>query len=788
MAECSKRHFVFSIFAMSLLAGCGGGGGGDVVLGGGGGTGGGGTGGGAGGGGSGGGSTGAATSWTNAKIGGGGYVTGLIFHPTTANLLYARTDIGGIYRWNQSTMSWLPLTDGFGPRESFYQGAESIALDPNNDQLVYMSTGLYNSADATGRLYISSDRGDHWTSVDLPFSTGANNNGRAIGERMMVDPNKPSILFYGSRTAGLWRSTDSGGTWAQVTSLSSAKMSSGQINAVGGSAKGVELVVYDTGTKGNGTATQTLYTAIAPDYASVAGLGANLYRSIDGGATWAAVSTPVSGYHIPHMVRAADGMFYVVFTAGSGPGAVGPARLYKFDGTNWTLINSTDVFGYGGVSVFGSGATTRIALGVSNSWGNFSGQQVVQLSDDGGRTWREIEAMMPHTPAGASFSGWVDDIEIDPSDRDHILHVHGGGIVETRNASSATPGWAGTVDGLEENAVAALATPPAGSTYVVINSAGDIGTWVHTDLTKTPTFGPSNQWSSAFSADMAWSDPQYIATIGVAHWNNGVGTGFWSGDGGKSWTPFATLPPGSTTNATYEASIAVTERNKAVWAPSNSVPSYTTNNGATWQTTNLPGLPSVGTGIGRAYHLVADRKNPNKVYAYESGGHWWGTAGKVYVSTDGGHTFTQSSGSVIAGLAPAYFANTSLAVNPNVEGDLWLADGNAVYHSTDSGATWQKLSTFASIMGKNAWPDVQGATAIALGKARAGASYSAAIYVVGVINSVWGVHRSDDGGVTWTRFNDDAHQFGGIGVIAADQNVFGRIYVAGNGRGVLFSN
>ena len=66
--------------------------------------------------------------------------------------------------------------------------------------------------------------------------------------------------------------------------------------------------------------------------------------------------------------------------------------------------------------------------------------------------------------------------------------------------------------------------------------------------------------------------------------------------------------------------------------------------------------------------------------------------------------------------------------------------------------------------------------------------YSAAVYVVGTINGVWGVHRSDDGGATWTRFNDDAHQFGGIGVMAADQNVYGRIYVSGTGRGLLYSN
>ncbi len=727
------------------------------------------------------------THWTNAKIGGGGYVTGLIFHPTTANLLYARTDIGGAYRWNQATSSWLPITDGLGAAESFFQGAESIALDPNNDQLVYMSTGLYDSANATARLYISSDRGDHWTHVNLPFSAGSNNGGRAMGERMMVDPNLPSTLYYGSRTAGLWKSADSGRTWAQVSSLSATKMSSDQLNAIGGTAMGVELVLFDTGTKGAGTATKTIYAAIAPDYVNVAGLGSNLYKSADGGSTWTPVSTPISGYHIPHMVRAADGMFYVAFTKGAGPGDGGPGRFYKFDGATWTLLAKTDSAGYGGVSVYGSGATTRIALGVSGTWGNYAGQQIVQLSDDDGGTWREIEAGMPHTPSGGSFSGWVDDIEIDPSNRDHILHVHGGGIGETRNASSPTPSWAATVDGIEENAISALATPPAGAPYIVINSAGDIGSWVHTDLTRTPTEGPSSQWSNGYSADMAWSDSLYIAGIGSIN-NTGAGFGFWSGDGGKTWASFATNAPGGTSNTIYTASIAVTARNKAVWAPSDSVPSYTTDNGASWTSTNLPTLPSVGTGISRGYHLATDRRNPNKVYAYDSGGAWWASAGRVYVSTDGGRSFTLSQNSVSAGLAPNNFSTTSLAVNPNAEGDVWLADGNAVYHSLDSGATWTKLANFASINGSNAWPDVQGATAVALGKPAPGAAYSAAVYVVGVINGVWGVHRSDDGGATWTRFNDDAHQYGGIGAIAADQNAYGRIYIAGNGRGLIYSN
>jgi xyloglucan-specific exo-beta-1,4-glucanase len=783
MNKYSKPLIVLSLLAASLLAGSAGGSttgipgdgsGGDA------------------GGGTVGASTAAVTTWSSAKFGGGGYVTGLVFHPTTANLLYARTDVGGAYRWNQTTASWVPITDGlgFGGGEERFHGIESIAVDPNNDQLVYLAAGMYTSG-GNGRLYISSDRGDHWTWVGLPFPLAGNSPGRAIGERLAVDPNKPSTLFYATRTAGLWKSVDSGLTWGQVTSLSTAMLTQDEVYALGvGSAIGIELAVFDTGTRGSGSATQLIYAAISPDYVSTAGLASNLYRSTDGGASWTPVSTPVSGYHIPHMVRAADGLFYVAFSTGTGPGANGPAQLYKFDGSNWTLLkdpnagSSNSGLGLGGVSVSGTGASTRIALGVTNSWGNYSGEKIIQLSDDGGSTWREIAAMMPHTPAGDPFWGWPDDVEIDPSNRDRVLYVHGGGVWETLNASSSTPSWDEPINGIEETAALALATPPAGAPYIVLNSSGDVGTWVDTDLTTKPTLTPDTSWSNGFGADMAWSDPLYIATMGVVLGNN-TAFGVWSGDGGETWTSFATLAPGAATNTNQEASIAVTARNKAVWAPAYSVPSYTTDNGATWVPTNLPPVSDI---YYRAYHLAADRMNPNKVYAYDSGANWWGTPGKVYTSTDGGHTFTLNQSSVSAGLAPNYFLNTSLVVNPNAEGDLWLADGNAVYHSLDSGATWTKLSQFASIMGSNPWPDVQGATVVALGKAAPGAAYSAAVYVVGVVNGVWGVYRSDDAGVTWERFNDDAHQFGGIGVMAADQNIYGRIYVSGTGRSVLYSN
>jgi xyloglucan-specific exo-beta-1,4-glucanase len=732
----------------------------------------------------------APTRWANVKIGGGGYVPGLIFHPTSPDVLYARTDMGGAYRWDAANAAWVPITDGFGAAETFYHGSETIALDPNDDNRVYMSTGMYLSDKADARLYISTDRGNNWTYVNLPFSAGSNAQGRAVGERMMVDPNQPEILFYGTRTTGLWKSADRGQTWQQVTSLASHKMTNAEIDtAQWRGVVGFEQVIFDTSTKGTGNATQTIYTAVAPDYAAVAGLSYSMYKTTDGGATWTGVPTPVTGYYIPHMVRAKDGMMYVAFTMGTGPGAGGPARLYKFDGSNWTLLKQYDPtwinYGMGGLSVYGTGATTRIALGVTNSWGNWEGQHIIQLSDDGGATWREISAQTPHFGTMPTWGGWPDDVEIDPNNPDRILHVTGGGVWETRNASADKPTWNFIINGHEETATLSMMAPPPGADYQLLNSSGDMGMVVHTELFKAPTRGPLNWFSNSNSSDMAWSNPAYIATIGTTTWDHPNVAGAYSTDSGVTWTAFPANHPDGMTHQGGDSSLAVTKPGHIIWAPSDSVPAYTTNSGASWTYTNLPAVEP-----GTSYRLAADRKNPNRVYAYQGGGGWWRSAPKAYYSTDGGHTFTESTQFSTLGPRPEFISNTSLAVNPNADGDVWLTDSHSIYHSLDGGATWTKLSVTASIWGDHptwSWPVVYGATSIALGKAPAGASYSASVYVVGVINGVWGVHRSDDGGTTWRRFNDDKHQYGGIGVLAADQTVPGRLFMAGSGRGILFN-
>jgi len=125
--------------------------------------------------------TGSATSYTSVKWGGGGYVPGLIYHPVNSSVMYARTDVGGAYRWNNSNGSWTPITDGigFGGGEGRFHGVESLALDPTDDNKVYLTTGISTtswdgSALYNGRIYVSSDRGATWTHYDLPFPVSAN--------------------------------------------------------------------------------------------------------------------------------------------------------------------------------------------------------------------------------------------------------------------------------------------------------------------------------------------------------------------------------------------------------------------------------------------------------------------------------------------------------------------------------------------------------------------------------------------------------------------------------------
>jgi hypothetical protein len=145
------------------------------------------------------------------------------------------------------------------------------------------------------------------------------------------------------------------------------------------------------------------------------------------------------------------------------------------------------------------------------------------------------------------------------------------------------------------------------------------------------------------------------------------------------------------------------------------------------------------------------------------------------VSTNGGSSFTATAATGLPGTGNVHFKAVA-----GREGDIWLAGGTGatygLWHSTNSGASFTRLA------------NVQQADNIGFGKAAPGQTYPA-LFTIAQIDNVRGVFRSDDGGTTWLRINDDKHQWGNIGqAITGDPRIYGRVYLGTNGRGIQYGD
>ncbi|HEY5039785.1 MAG TPA: hypothetical protein VIJ93_11990, partial [bacterium] len=63
-------------------------------------------------------------TWKNVTIPAGGFVCQTEFSPVQSGLIYARTDIGGVYRWDNTNSVWVPLVDQFSNSNYNYYGGE----------------------------------------------------------------------------------------------------------------------------------------------------------------------------------------------------------------------------------------------------------------------------------------------------------------------------------------------------------------------------------------------------------------------------------------------------------------------------------------------------------------------------------------------------------------------------------------------------------------------------------------------------------------------------------------
>ena len=231
-------------------------------------------------------------NWRNVRIDGGGFVSGIIFNPTEQNLIYARTDIGGAYRWNQSTSSWTPLMDWVGWNNWGWNGVLSIATDPVQTNRVYAAVGMYlNSWDPNnGAILRSTDRGATWH-VDHAAVQGRRQLPRprawASGSRSTRTTTRTSTLEPRTATA-CGAAPNFGQTWAKVTNFPNVGnyvQDPADPNGYLSHNQGVVWVAS--------TIDRAVSSAI---YVGVADLQNTVYRSLNNGTTWERIAGQPTGF------------------------------------------------------------------------------------------------------------------------------------------------------------------------------------------------------------------------------------------------------------------------------------------------------------------------------------------------------------------------------------------------------------------------------------------------------------------------------------------------------------
>ncbi|MQY12598.1 Xyloglucanase [Streptomyces sp. RB5] len=722
--------------------------------------------------------------WHNVRIDGGGFVPGIIFSQTRKDLIYARTDIGGAYRWDANTSSWTPLLDWVGADRWGWNGVVSVAIDESAPDKVYAAVGMYtNSWDpGNGAVLRSGDLGANWQAAELPFKLGGNMPGRGMGERLAVDPNAGNVLYLGAPSGnGLWRSTNGGVSWAKVASFPNPgtyRSDPNDSSGYGSDIQGVVWVTFDRTTGSAGTPSRTIYAGVADPANTV-------YRSTDAGATWSRLAGQPTGY-LAHkgVLDHVNQRLYLATSDTGGPYDGGKGDVWRYDvaAASWTRISpipsesSDDYFGYSGLTIDRTNPST-IMVATQVSWWP---DAIVFRSKDAGATWTRIWdwtgyparsyrytmditsvpwlsfGASPAPPEVAPKLGWMNEsLEIDPHDPDRMMYGTGATIYGTTDLRTWDTGGQITirpaVKGLEETAVLDLISPPTGP--ALFSALGDIGGFAHTSLTSVPAMMYTQpNYTSTTSMDFAELQPAVLARVGNIdrEANPQVNRAAFSTNGGSSWFQASAEPGGVTGGGTIAVAA---DGQAAVWSPQGAAVQRTTTYGSSW--TPVTGLPQGAL-------VRADRVSRQRFYAY--------AGGKFYASTDGGASFTATAATGLPAQKAAF------KPVPGKEGEIFLTGEGGMWRSLNGGAS------FTAVAG------VTKGVNLGYGKAAPEATQPA-IYLAGTVNGVAGVHASDNAGATWRRVNDDRHQYGNMGdAITGDPRVYGRVYLGTNGRGILFAD
>jgi photosystem II stability/assembly factor-like uncharacterized protein len=325
-----------------------------------------------------------------------GRVLAIAVHPEHKATWYVAAASGGVWKTTNAGTSWTPVFQNEG---SYSVGA--ITLDPKNPDTIWVGTGESNNQRSVSYgdgVYRSDDGGKSWRNVGLKSSGH-------VG-RIVVDPRDSNVVYvaaYGplwgpGGDRGLFKTSDGGRTWKRVLEISEHT----GVGDVAMDPNNPDIILAAAHQR-----RRHVWTLIhgGPESA--------LYKSTDAGATFrkVRVATGELGRIGLAFSPAKKGMVYARVEAAEGGGGVFRSTD---SGESWEKRDT-----YAGLPMY----YLNIVPDPNVADRVYLMDVFARVSDDGGRTWRNVGERAKHVD---NHSYWID-----PADSDHILNGSDGGVYES---------------------------------------------------------------------------------------------------------------------------------------------------------------------------------------------------------------------------------------------------------------------------------------------------------------------------------------------------------------------
>ncbi|MDE6387887.1 MAG: endoglucanase [Lachnospiraceae bacterium] len=500
-------------------------------------------------------------TYRNLPIPGGGYVTGFLYHPGRKDVLYIRTDIGGVYRFDADAQRWVSLIDHVTMEDLSETFPTAVALDDNHPERLYIACGI--DASPCGKVAVSDDYGETFRYYEMPLHVHGNMNGRGTGCRLIVDKRDEDRLWFASQDSGLWCSPDRGVSWENNKGILEKYMT-----LVGQSEDGTALFVGCAG---------------AVTKRSERLRGHSMYVSYDNGVTFEKLWQPRDGeiegvrlaglvaqrytmdekyLYVTYAVMGKNAYVYELGYSCDGGSVIG-GRVVRYPiikketgtrfgqgeeitpgsvcgqsegntaggskGSPASYENYGHEYGFGGISA----AVTKPGLVVCSTISKENGDSVYR-SYDYGQTWEEIlydldkgkmefrtSYMEPCYNGGHSIIHWLSDLKVNPFDEEEAWFNTGTGVFRTRNLTGKQVVFSDWCDGLEETVHLNLYSPPAGEVKV-IDILGDLGGFAFRELDKPcdNSFDDAdgNRYITCINADYSDENPDFVVVTPRGNW------------------------------------------------------------------------------------------------------------------------------------------------------------------------------------------------------------------------------------------------------------------------------